>query len=135
MILILITGLFNGSFLYMSHNQRIGKFGEILAKNYLIRHGYKIIDANVKLSYQELDLVALKNNQVVFIEVKTRISQFYGPAENAFQFTKLQRFRRGMEMYIGHKNLQAEEVRADLITVDIDHIKEMAKIRHYKDVI
>lgn len=119
----------------MTHNKRIGEFGETLAKNYLIKHGYKIIDANVKLSYQELDVVALKDNQVVFIEVKTRISQFYGPAENAFQFTKLERFRRGMEMYMGHKNLQAEQVRADLITVDIDYIKKTAKIRHYKDVI
>lgn len=119
----------------MSHNQRIGEFGEKLAKNYLIKHGYKIIDANIKLSYQELDVVALKDNQVVFIEVKTRISQFYGPAENAFQFTKLQRFRRGIEMYMSNKNLKAEEVRADLITVDIDHIKKTAKIKHYKDVI
>ncbi len=119
----------------MTHNQRIGEFGETLAKNYLVKHGYKIIDANVKLSYNELDIVALKDKQIVFVEVKTRISQFYGPAENAFQFTKLERFRRGMEMYIGNKNLYAEEIRADLITVDIDHIKKTAKIKHYKDVI
>lgn len=119
----------------MVHNQRIGEFGEILAKNYLTRHGYKIIDSNVKLSYQELDIVALKDDKIVFIEVKTRVSQFYGPAENAFQFTKLERFRRGMEMYISNKNLYVEEVRADLITVDIDHIKKTAKIKHYKDII
>lgn len=119
----------------MTHNQKIGEFGETLAKNYLIRHGYKIIDANVKLSYQELDIVALKNGQTIFVEVKTRISQFYGPAENAFQFTKLERFRRGMEMYISSKNLYVEQIRADLITVDIDHIKKTAKIKHYKDVI
>jgi len=118
----------------MSHNQRIGEFGEILAKNYLIKHGYKIIETNVKLSYQELDIVALKNNQIIFVEVKTRISQYYGPAEHAFQFTKLRRFRRGMEMYIGSKKLFAQEVRADLITVDIDRIKKTAKIKHYKDV-
>lgn len=119
----------------MSHNQKVGKFGEMLAKNYLIKHGYKIIDANIKLSYQELDIVAKKDDQIIFIEVKTRISQFYGPAENAFQFTKLERFRRGMEMYMGHKNLQAEEIRADLITVDIDNLKKTAKIKHYRDVI
>jgi len=119
----------------MTHNQRIGEFGETLAKNYLIKYGYKIVDVNVKLSYQELDIVALKNKQIVFVEVKTRISQFYGPAENAFQFTKLEKFRRGMEMYIGNKNLYAEEVRADLITVDIDHLKKIAKIKHYKDVV
>ncbi|MFH0955933.1 MAG: YraN family protein [Candidatus Falkowbacteria bacterium] len=118
----------------MAHNQRIGEFGEILAKNYLIKNGYKIIDANVKLSYQELDVVALKDGEIVFVEVKTRISQFYGPAENAFQFAKLERFRRGIEMYIGNKNLCVEDVRADLITVDIDHIKKTAKIKHYKDV-
>jgi putative endonuclease len=119
----------------MTHNQRIGKFGEILAKNYLIRHGYKIIDTNVKLSYQELDIVAIKDNLIIFIEVKTRISQFYGPAENAFQFTKLERFRLGMEMYLNNKNLFNKEIRADLIAVDINHIKKTAKIKHYKDVI
>lgn len=119
----------------MSHNQKIGEFGETLAKNYLIRHGYEIIDFNVKLSYQEIDIVARKNGQVVFVEVKTRVSQFYGPAANAFQFTKMERFRRGMEMYIGSKNLSVEDIRADLITVDIDAIKKTAKIKHYQDII
>jgi putative endonuclease len=119
----------------MTHNQKIGKFGETLAKNYLIKHGYKIIDTNVKLSYQELDIVALQDDLVVFIEVKTRVSQFYGPAENAFQFTKLERFRLGIEMYISNKNLFNKEIRADLITVDINHIKKTAKIKHYRDVI
>jgi len=119
----------------MTHNQIIGKFGEKLAKNYLIKHGYKIIDTNVKLSYQELDIVAFRDDQIIFVEVKTRVSQFYGPAENAFQFTKLERFRQGMEMYIENKNLYVEEIRADLITVDIDYIKKTAKIKHYKDVV
>lgn len=119
----------------MTHNQDIGKFGEDLAKNFLIKHGYRIIDTNVKLSYQELDLVAQKNGQTVFIEVKTRISQFYGPAENAMALGKLERFRKGIEMYIAKNNLDIDEIRADLITVDIDHIKQTAKIKHYKDVI
>jgi len=119
----------------MTHNQIIGKFGERLAKNYLIKHGYKIINTNVKLSYQELDIIALKNSQVIFVEVKTRISQFYGPAENAFQFTKLERFRQAIEMYIGSKKLEVDETRADLITVDINRSKKSAKIKHYKDVV
>jgi putative endonuclease len=125
----------NAHLFFMSHNQNIGIFGETLAKNYLIRHGYTIIDANVKLSYQEIDIVAKKNGQIIFIEVKTRLSQFYGPAENAFQFTKMERFRRGIEMYLGGKNLPAEEIRADLITIDIDRIKKTAKIKHFKDII
>lgn len=119
----------------MTHNQNIGKFGETLAKKFLIKRGYKIIDANVKLSYQELDLVAEKDGRIIFVEVKTRLSQFYGPAENAMALTKLERFRRGVEMYIFKNNLDIDEIRADLITVDIDHLKQTAKIKHYQDVI
>lgn len=119
----------------MSHNQNIGIFGERLAQNFLIKHGYKIIESNIKLSYQELDIVARKNGQTVFIEVKTRISQFYGPAENAMARNKLERFRKGIEMYIMRNNLCIDEIRGDLLTVDIDHIRQTAKIKHYKDVI
>lgn len=119
----------------MNHNQTIGKFGEILAKNYLIRHGYKVVDVNVKLSYQELDIVARKHGLTIFIEVKTRISQIYGSAENAFAFTKSERFRRGIEMFIKNNRMSADDIRADLITVDIDRLKKTAKIKHFKDII
>lgn len=119
----------------MSHNQEIGKFGEIIAKNYLIRHGYKIIDSNVKLSYQELDIVARKLDLTIFIEVKTRVSQAYGPAEDAYAFTKAERFRRGIEMYLKNNKISADQIRADLITVDINRLKKTARIKHYQDVI
>ncbi|MDO8668302.1 MAG: YraN family protein [bacterium] len=119
----------------MGHNQKIGKFGETLAKNYLIRHGYKILDLNVKLSYQELDIVARKQDLTVFIEVKTRVSQVYGSAEDAFFSRKSERFRRGIEMYIKNNRISADDIRADLITVDISRLKNTAKIKHFKDII
>lgn len=119
----------------MSHNQAVGKFGETLAKNYLIRHGYEIIDLNVKISYQELDIVARKDYLIIFVEVKTRISQIYGPAEDAMVSLKLERFRKGIEMFIKNNKISADNTRADLITVDIDSFKKTAKIKHYKDII
>lgn len=119
----------------MSHNQAIGKFGETLAKNYLIRHGYEVIDANVKLSYQELDLVARKHGLTIFVEVKTRISQIYGSAEEAYGFTKAGRFKRGIEMFMKNNKIFADDIRADLITVDISREKKTARIKHFKDII
>lgn len=118
-----------------THNQRIGKFGETLARNYLIRHGYEIIGANLKLSYQELDLVARKDEITVFIEVKCRISQVFGAADEAYMFSKSLRFKKGVEMYVKNNKLNADNVRADLITVDIDRLKKTAKIRHFKDIL
>jgi len=119
----------------MSHNQEIGKFGEMLAKNYLVKHDYEIVDFNVKLSYQELDIVARKHGLTIFVEVKTRISQIYGPAEDAYGSIKAGRFRRGIEMFIKNKKICADDTRADLITVDINRLKKTAKIKHYKDII
>ena len=119
----------------MAHNKNLGNFGEKIAKNYLIRHGYSIINANVKLSYQELDLVASRDGLLGFIEVKTRISQFFGPAENAFGRIKAERFRRGAEMYLRKNNILADNIRLDLITVDIDQYTKTAKIKHYQDVV
>lgn len=119
----------------MSHNQTIGKYGETLAKHYLIRHGYEIIGANLKLSYQELDIVAKKEGLYVFVEVKSRLSQFYGAAENAFAFRKSERFKRGIEMFMKNNKIGADDIRADLITVDIDKIKKIAKIKHFMDII
>jgi len=119
----------------MSHNQAVGKFGEKLAKDYLIRHGYEILDLNVKLSYQEIDIVARKHGLIIFVEVKTRISQTYGPAEGAYGSTKSKRFKRGIEMYIKNNKIFADDIRADLITVDINRASKSAKIRHFEDII
>jgi len=119
----------------MNHNQTIGKFGEDLAKNYLIRHGYEIIKANVKLSYLELDIVARKDNLTVFVEVKTRLNQFYGPAEDAFAPGKAERFKRGLQNYLFEHKLSIEDFRADLIAIDLDREKKIAKLKHFKDVI
>lgn len=119
----------------MSHNQRIGNFGEALARNYLIRHGYRIVDHNIKLSYLELDIVALKHGLTIFIEVKTRLSQIYGSADEAFAFAKSQRFRRGIELFMKEHKISADNIRADLITVDINRLTKIAKIRHYQDII
>lgn len=119
----------------MGHNQEIGKFGETLAKNYLIKRGYKIIGQNMKISYQELDLITEKDGVFVFVEVKTRVSQVYGPADEAAGFTKLARFKKGIEMFLDDYNIVADNFRADLIAVDIDREKSTAKIKHYKDVL
>ena len=119
----------------MNYNQKVGRFGEELAKNYLIRRGYKIIGLNIRQSYQELDIVARQGGLVVFVEVKTRIGHLYGPAENAFVYSKLKRMTKGMEMFMRANKISADNIRADLITVDVNKSKQTAKIKHYQDII
>ena len=46
--------------------------GEDIAVNYLKKKGYKIIERNFRKGYGEIDIIALKKNVLVFVEVKTR---------------------------------------------------------------
>ena len=118
----------------MNHNQKVGQFGEKLARDYFIRHGYKIIDINVQVSYKEIDIIAWENKILVFVEVKTRTSDKFGPADEAISSRKTQRLKKAIGMYLKNCNLKFKDIRLDLIAVDIDKIKKTAKIKHYKDI-
>ncbi len=119
----------------MNYKQKVGKFGEELAKNYLNEKGYKIIDANVKVSYQEVDIIAKLGEDLVFIEVKTRTSLTLGQADEAIGGRKLNNLKKAVEYYIYEKKYDPGRVRMDLIAIDIDRRKKIAKIRHYRDVV
>jgi putative endonuclease len=59
----------------MARNQRIGTWGEQAASDYLQARGFEILDRNVRTPYGEIDLLALRDRQTIFVEVKTRTSR------------------------------------------------------------
>lgn len=70
----------------------MGRQGEELTVTYLKKHGYKIIERNYQTPFGEADIVARKGDTYCFIEVKSRISASYSPAE-AVDERKRQRYR------------------------------------------
>jgi len=80
----------------------IGQNGEELAADYLMKHGYRILHHNWNLHRGcELDIVATKDNQLHFIEVKTRsrVSEVYGRPEQAITDVKLRNIVRAIYRY------------------------------------
>jgi len=67
----------------MKHNQRIGKWGEEVATEYLMHRGYQIIGRNVRTPYGEIDIIAIQNDITHFVEVKTRTSNKMGLPEES----------------------------------------------------
>lgn len=65
----------------MSRAQRLGNWGEEVARIFLVEQGYEIVGRNVETPYGEIDLVALKDGFTVFVEVKSRSSFSLGPPE------------------------------------------------------
>ncbi|MFH1071408.1 MAG: YraN family protein [Candidatus Glassbacteria bacterium] len=63
----------------MSYRQQKGLSGEMAASRYLQSRGYRIIEHRYRHGRKEIDLVAGKDELIVFVEVKTRTSERYGP--------------------------------------------------------
>jgi len=118
----------------MKYNQRIGKFGEILVKNYLVRHKYDIISLNEKISFKEIDIIAKKDKKIIFVEVKTRSSNIYGDSVDSFNVSKMNNLKTAIEKYIFENKINEKYLQIDLIAVDINRPQKTAKIKHFKNI-
>lgn len=93
--------------------------GEDLASEYLKRRGYRVIDRNFRIRYGEIDIVAIEDRTLVFIEVKTRTTDEFGSPFEAITPWKLKQLIRSAQYYkLTHPSLP-EQLRIDAIAVTI----------------
>lgn len=52
--------------------QTVGRLGEDAAAAFLQKNGFTVIHRNVHISHKEIDLIAQNEQELVFVEVKTR---------------------------------------------------------------
>lgn len=84
-----------------NHNWQLGQNGEELAGDYLSKQGYRILHRNWNLHKGcELDIVAFKDNELHFVEVKTRTSDTLGSPEQAINKSKLRNIMRAAYHYL-----------------------------------
>ena len=89
----------------MNHRSELGKFGEDFACEYLKRQGYKIQFRNFRCRIGEIDIIAVKDNVLCFIEVKTRNTTTYGLPREAVSLTKQRKIYRCAELYMQSKGI------------------------------
>jgi len=120
----------------MSRNKAVGEYGERIARKYLTSKGCRIIEANLKLSYREIDIIALEGDVLVFAEVKTRVLPGLGSAEDTLGQVKIKRLKVALGHYLSlFKGTDYRRVRLDFIAIDISREKKTAKIKHFKDIV
>jgi putative endonuclease len=95
----------------------LGQEGEDLAARFLIKHGYTIIERNYRTRSGEIDLIARHEGHVVFVEVKTRTTNAYGPPELAVTPRKQIRMIKAALGYIKYKKLDQVACRFDVVAV------------------
>ncbi len=100
-----------------SHNQAFGKRGEQAAAKYLRALGYEVIDMNWRCPAGEVDIVALDENAVVFVEVKTRSNLDKGFPEEAVTAQKRSRYERIAAYYLRDFDQTDIAVRFDVVAL------------------
>lgn len=120
----------------MRQSQIIGRLGEELATQYLEKKGLKILERNFRCRQGEIDIIGKENEELVFIEVKTRTNQKYGTPIESVTPIKRKHMNRAIEFYLYTKQLTNEQVRIDVMEVYIENQeKKTYKINHIQNII
>lgn len=111
------------------HND-IGKKGEVAAADYLKRKGYTIIAQNWIYQKYEIDIIARNDEYIIFAEVKTRSSAWWGNPEEAVSKGKIKRIVEAADFYIKENDIDLP-ARFDILSIiwndrsfDIQHIDD-----------
>ena len=102
----------------MNWNKTTGNNGEELAVNYLLQHGFIIIERNWRFRYAEVDIIAAKENRLRFFEIKTRTSDKYGKPEESMSYKKMNMLKMAAEEY-QYKHPQWKYVQFDVLAITI----------------
>lgn len=115
----------------MTDKTEIGRKGENLAAEFLVKQGFEITARNYRFGRGEIDLIVKRDDWLLFIEVKTRSSYDYGHPEDFLLGLQVNRIFNAAENYIFAIDWQGN-VRFDVISIKLG--KEVV-IEHFEDAI
>ncbi|MEI7885081.1 MAG: YraN family protein [Clostridia bacterium] len=98
-------------------SKELGRFGEALAVKFLSKQGYKIVACNFRNALGELDIICRKQDELVFVEVKTRASTYFGEPFESVTIAKQKKLRRLAEAYIAQQHLSENKLRFDVLSI------------------
>ena len=124
----------------VTQRRKFGDVGEKIAKDFLERQNYKILEANYSKRWGEIDLVAESpEKELVFVEIKTpEVKNAFKDIlpEDSLGFDKQRRLIKTAQTYIYENNCPEDvQWRIDVIAVSMNNATRRAKIRHIKNAV
>lgn len=118
---------------YKTHNKNLGKIGEEKACIYLQKNGFNIIKKNFQTKLGEIDIIALKNNTLYFIEVKTRSNLNKGYPYEAVNKYKINHIKKASYFFVLNSEYKDYKMKIGVISIIIDNNKDI--INFFDDLI
>ena len=114
----------------MEEKSGLGKQGEELAVEFLVKKGFKIKHRNWRYKHKEIDIIAKDRDELVIVEVKTRSEEIYEEPWQAVTNKKIKFLADATEAYIDKYDIE-EEIRFDVVSIILNERKK--EINHIED--
>ena len=117
----------------MAWHNKVGETGEQLAKEYLQQQNYKIVEQNFESKFAEIDLIAKDEQQLVFVEVRTKTGEDFGRPEQTIGQRKKRKLQQNVKHYLKYSDYNGPH-RIDVIGVLLDKKYNKQDLRHFKNI-
>jgi putative endonuclease len=116
----------------MIDRRGVGMHGEELAARHLTSIGLTVLALNVRLQGGEIDLVARDDEDLVIVEVKTRIGDDSTAPDLAVTAAKLERLGRLADTYVSREGIDDTPWRVDVVAIVIGRSGRVLRIDHLR---
>jgi putative endonuclease len=113
------------------HNE-LGRWGEDIAASYLLEKGFVILERDWHSGHRDIDIVAMKDEVIVFVEVKTRRNRMFTDPETAVDWRKMRSLRLSANHYVNYCKTD-RDIRFDVVTV-VGMPGATPEIQHLEDI-
>ena len=117
-----------------NRRQNIGRWGEEVAAKYLAAHGYTILSRNMRTPHGEIDIIACREQVLVFVEVKSRTTSNFGHPEIAVTARKQAHMLASAEQFIQESPEEYFTWQFDVIAIEGKPGSE-PKITHFENIL
>ena len=111
--------------------QALGRAGEAVAARWLQKRGWRIIAERFRSGHRDLDLIAVRDGTVAFVEVKTRVATAFGDPVEAVSWRKRRELIRSAMVWVDRFGPPGACYRFDVVGVVI--VGRDARIRHVEN--
>lgn len=115
--------------------QDIGQYGEQIAACYLYREKYRIVAQNYRIKrWGEADIIAVYDEQVIVVEVKTRVGTQKTDPTTAIHQSKINALQRCGYAFLNEHPELPDSIRIDVLTILLNNQFECISIDHYENI-
>ena len=106
-----------------------------MAARFLRNKGYLILETNYRCRWGEIDIVAVEEGQIVFVEVRTRKGNEFGTPEESITPRKMRRLAVTAQSYLKEHGQEGLDWRVDLVAIRLGSGRRLESVEHIRHAI